>query len=368
MAGTVWSKFFWSDWQAEPALRLCSYSARGLWMDMLCIAASHDPIGYVAVAGRGLEETDIARMTGGTESEVHALLGELDRNGVFSRDRKGTIYSRRMLKEARLSAEARKFGKEGGNPKLTTGYNKPGFIYLVGVRADGAYKIGISNDPAKRLTKIKAQYRGQDLQVIEAAPVTDMGRSEAELHEMFSAKKSGEWFFLNSVDVGKIKEIFRTLKGGEKSPLKPHKPLSNSQENKNGASALPDWLPLEAWSEFIEMRRRIRASLTPRAELLAIGVLSKLRSEGHDPRTVLEQSTMNSWRGLFPVKAEQGKSHGASIVKFEPTNLQGWRDRVRVFVEQSLWHPKNGPRPRESGCLVPAEILREFNLLDEVAA
>jgi hypothetical protein len=89
-------------------------------MDMLCIAAAHDPIGYVAVAGRGLSETDIARMTGGSESEVHALLGALDQNGVFSRDRKGTIYSRRMVLDAKRAAIARKNGKNGGNPSLSS--------------------------------------------------------------------------------------------------------------------------------------------------------------------------------------------------------------------------------------------------------
>ena len=57
MSGTIWSKFYWSDWETDPALRLCSLAAQGLWMRMLCVAASHDPIGYVAVAGRGLDET-----------------------------------------------------------------------------------------------------------------------------------------------------------------------------------------------------------------------------------------------------------------------------------------------------------------------
>jgi hypothetical protein len=118
MSGTTWTKFYWPDWQSDPALRLCSYAARGLWMDMLCIAAAHDPIGYVAVAGRALDETDIARMTGGSESEVRALMGELDRNGVFSRDRQRRIYSRRMVNDARKAATARKNGKLGGNPTL----------------------------------------------------------------------------------------------------------------------------------------------------------------------------------------------------------------------------------------------------------
>ncbi|MER8846026.1 hypothetical protein [Mesorhizobium australicum] len=119
MSGTIWSKFYWSDWETDPAVRLCSMAAQGLWMRMLCIAAAHDPIGYVAVAGRGLDETSLARLTGCQESEVSSLLGELDRNGVFSRDRHGRIYSRRMVKDAKKSAIARKNGKNGGNPTLS---------------------------------------------------------------------------------------------------------------------------------------------------------------------------------------------------------------------------------------------------------
>lgn len=119
MSGIVWSKFYWSDWDTDPAVRLCSMSAQGLWMRMLCIAAAHDPIGYVAVAGKGLDETSLARLTGCLESEVASLLGELERNGVFSRDRHGRIYSRRMVKDARKSAIARKNGKNGGNPSLS---------------------------------------------------------------------------------------------------------------------------------------------------------------------------------------------------------------------------------------------------------
>lgn len=126
MSGTTWTKFYWSDWESDPALRLCSLAAQGLWMRMLCIASAHDPIGYVAVAGRGLDETALARMTGCSGSEASELLGELDRNGVFSRDRTGRIYSRRMVTDARRAAIARKNGKRGGNPSLSNSERKTG--------------------------------------------------------------------------------------------------------------------------------------------------------------------------------------------------------------------------------------------------
>ena len=118
MAGTVWSKFFWSDWSNDPALRICSLAAQGLWMRMLCIAAEADPTGYVTVNGRPLGVTDIARLAGVTETECESLLAELDRNGVFSRDRKGAIYSRRIVRDAKTAKKNRENGKKGGNPSI----------------------------------------------------------------------------------------------------------------------------------------------------------------------------------------------------------------------------------------------------------
>jgi hypothetical protein len=118
MTAMVWGKFFWNDWSGDQALRACSLAVRGLWMDMLCIAARHDPIGFVALNGRALGAADLARMAGTDEAEVMALLAELEANGVFSRDRRGRIYSRRMMREAKRSEEGRKHGRKGGNPSL----------------------------------------------------------------------------------------------------------------------------------------------------------------------------------------------------------------------------------------------------------
>src|SRR5690606_30968443 len=50
--------------------------------------------------------------------EAETLLEELARWGVFSRDRRGCIYSRRMVRDAKKAAIARKNGKNGGNPSL----------------------------------------------------------------------------------------------------------------------------------------------------------------------------------------------------------------------------------------------------------
>jgi hypothetical protein len=67
---------------------------------------------------------------------------------------------------------------------------------------------------------------------------------------------------------------------------------------------LPDWVPLEAFNEFVLMRKKIRKPLTPYAVELAVKTLDRLRKEGNDPKEVLEQSIFNSWQGLFELKTK----------------------------------------------------------------
>lgn len=130
MAEYPWSKFFWSDWEADQGLRLCSLAAQGLWMRMLCVCARHEPKGYLAINGNPLSVDAIARLAGVTETEAGNLLAELETNGVFSRDRNRRIYSRRMVRDEKRSQEGRKWKKKGlaqasdnneGNPPPSRG-------------------------------------------------------------------------------------------------------------------------------------------------------------------------------------------------------------------------------------------------------
>jgi hypothetical protein len=118
MSGLVWSKFFWSDWEGDPRLRLCSAAAQGLWMRMLCVCAQSDPTGYLMLAGRALGPQDLAAITGWPQHDVERWLDELARWEVYSIDASGRIFSRRMVADAKKAAIARENGRGGGNPNL----------------------------------------------------------------------------------------------------------------------------------------------------------------------------------------------------------------------------------------------------------
>lgn len=71
---------------------------------------------------------------------------------------------------------------------------------------------------------------------------------------------------------------------------------------------IPEWIHADAWAGFVVMRQRERHPLTPRAAQLVIRELDKLRTTGTDPNAVLDQSTRNNWRDVYPLKPT-GESH-----------------------------------------------------------
>lgn len=125
MSATTWSKFFWTDWLSDTALRRCSPAARGLWMDMLCIAAQSEAHGYLAEGEEPIPLEEIARLSGVSVKSARRLLDELEKRRVLSRDDRGRIFCRRMVRDAELSQRARRDGGKGGNPNLIKGAGAP---------------------------------------------------------------------------------------------------------------------------------------------------------------------------------------------------------------------------------------------------
>ena len=119
MSATSWGKWFWADWLADPGLRACSIGARGMWMDLLCVAATAEPPGYVTIAGRAMTYEEIARLTGVEIEMTKQLIEELLLKNVCGKSTLGgALFSRRIIRDAKKAAHAHRIGKLGGNPTL----------------------------------------------------------------------------------------------------------------------------------------------------------------------------------------------------------------------------------------------------------
>lgn len=97
---------------------------------------------------------------------------------------------------------------------------------------------------------------------------------------------------------------------------------SNQQEQKQKggkppALTLPDWLPEPAWADWHAFRNQ-RKGWTSKARQLSLATLTKLRSAGHDPVGVIEQSIECGWTGLFPLRSENARA-GPKVVSLGKT-------------------------------------------------
>lgn len=93
-------KFFPADWEADLQLMSCSLAAQGLWLRMIRRMHEADPYGFFTTrSGTPIAIKDFSRTIGLPYNEVKKLIEELGRNQVFSIDRDGRIFSRRMVRD-----------------------------------------------------------------------------------------------------------------------------------------------------------------------------------------------------------------------------------------------------------------------------
>jgi hypothetical protein len=82
-----------------------------------------------------------------------------------------------------------------------------GFIYLIGNKGLGRYKIGYTTkDPERRLHKL--QFMSPVSLELFACKFVDLVKyEEIRLHEMFATHRiQGEWFQLNDEELERVKE------------------------------------------------------------------------------------------------------------------------------------------------------------------
>ena len=83
---------------------------------------------------------------------------------------------------------------------------------------------------------------------------------------------------------------------GKNKEKKKHYFLDSYSKNEELISSLKD---------FIEMRKKIKAPMTERAVNLMLSKLSSMANDDTEKIKIINQSIMNSWKGIFPIKEEK---------------------------------------------------------------
>jgi hypothetical protein len=123
MAATAQTSWFWSDWLGDQAVRRLTPAERGVWIDLLALAAVGSPFGYVCdERGRALSFEEIARVTNaGSPEEVSKLIAGIVDKGAASRDRTGRLFNRRMVRDAQKAVEKKHLAEKRANAGRTGG-------------------------------------------------------------------------------------------------------------------------------------------------------------------------------------------------------------------------------------------------------
>jgi hypothetical protein len=85
-------------------------------------------------------------------------------------------------------------------------------------------------------------------------------------------------------------------------PSNHQEPPKNRKCKHQGARdgiALPEWLPEDAWRDWIDNRRATKKPMTAKAQELSVKRLAEFREQGHDPRAVIEMSIVRGWQALY---------------------------------------------------------------------
>jgi len=130
----VYLRLYTRDWRADPPLRMCSYAARGLWIDILTLMFESNCQGFLLVEGKPPTHKQLAALLGSSEGELKKLLGELAKANIYSTTGTnvptdvaalipegvpdGVMFSRRMLRDKAKADKDRNNGASGGNPSL----------------------------------------------------------------------------------------------------------------------------------------------------------------------------------------------------------------------------------------------------------
>lgn len=227
-------QFYPGDWRKDVGVQSLTYHDRGIWFEMLMLMHESEPRGRLVLNGKPMQRSALARILGVDQSTLDSALKAILDAGVAGED-EGVIINRRMVRDEENRQIQKEAGKLGGNPKLCENYNKPGFLYAVQRASDGKVKIGISDNPTKRLYKLRYLSGGDTLEMLAVLHVQDMGFAEKEQHDKYAHCASGEWFQLSSSE---LSTLLSTLKGKPKANQTPSSSPSTTEPD--GGEEVPD--------------------------------------------------------------------------------------------------------------------------------
>ena len=118
----------------------------------------------------------------------------------------------------------------------------------------------------------------------------------------------------------------------DKSKNKIREDKKENKDNKEPAVYVPDELLNQSIIDFIDFRKKIKSPMTDRAITLMLNKLNKMATDNDKKIEILNQSIINGWKGIFPLKETKSKG---SFDEFQKLGEEWLSDRARVHENSS---------------------------------
>jgi len=135
------------------------------------------------------------------------------------------------------------------------------------------------------------------------------------------------------------KRITGVIKKGNKTVIK--KDTTTKENTKETIQKKSD-IFINAWNDFKEMRKKNNKNkpITLRAEEMILNKLDKLSNNEKEQVDILNESTMNDWKGVFPLK-ETTKEGEFSYQKYESKKIskeeaEKYKDTAREGIKKLI--------------------------------
>ena len=368
-------------------------------MRMLCVCAYAEPKGYLTVAGQALTVEDMQTLFGKPAPEIKPLIDELEKWGVFSKNKAGIIYNRRMIRAEKKARTAKDNGKKGGNPTLSKQKeNSP------------SDNLNSGNDTTKEPTNDPGSNQKPEARSHKPEEKTPPPNSTAATAQAEGSVGGGgfaEVPFLpdadtpSPVDVGLgIPDFLKRPLPGESPgnhgveadspPLRSRPRLADQADHSAPLPESPGKPVCEAYMAVVDevygdqhqvlhagsgasaiAARWLEAGAT--LELIREEfetVLQTRRDKGEQPPSSLkyfdEPIARAIKQGAAPMPSGEaawgsGPKAGGGIHHDAERNQ--WVGRIKGWVERRFWMSTYGPAPDKPGCACPQDVLAEFPAL-----
>lgn len=118
------------------------------------------------------------------------------------------------------------------------------------------------------------------------------------------------------------------------------------KKEEKAQAPLPDWLPMDAWDGYVEMRKRIKKPMTQRAQQLVLKTLADMQAKGLSVAQSLDNSTRNSWVDVYEPKEQAAASgsvkRGTDEYAALHKSASWWReagfDTIWDAMASKCWH------------------------------